>query len=164
MSLARRVACGGGLAFGLAAAALADGAPPPEAELTLSAPLGEATQVVALADWAAAPPALQLVLLDAEGHGVGSIPVPATEDAYFGLRALREADVDGDGDGDLLALAEYASGIGPSGAEPFPQGLVWLRGPEGFVPAPELAAPANDADGIAGMDALLAEVRAAAGG
>lgn len=159
-----RVAVRAAALAGLAVAALADGAPPPEAELTLSAPLGEATQVIAVADWAAAPPALQLVLADADGHGVGRIPVPATGDAYYGLRGLCEADVDGDGDGDLLALAEYATGIGPSGAEPYAQALVWLRGPEGFEPAPDLAAPVNAGDEIAGMDLLLAAVRAAAGG
>ncbi|MBL9060649.1 MAG: hypothetical protein JNK88_11575 [Mangrovicoccus sp.] len=145
-------------------AALADGAPPDEAALGLSAPFGAATQVLATADWAASPPALRLSLLDAAGHEVGAIPVPETEAAYFDLRGLTEADVDGDGDGDLVALAEYASGVGPSGAAPYPQAMVWLRGPEGFAPAPGLVETVNGGDDPGDMAALVAAIRAAAGG
>lgn len=145
-------------------AASADGAPPPEAVLVLSAPLGTATQVLATADWAASPPALRLSLLDAAGHEVAAIPVPVNEAAYFELRGLSVADVDGDGDGDLVALADYASGVGPSGADPYAQAMVWLRGPEGFAAAPGLVETVNAGDDPGDMAALVAAIRAAAGG
>lgn len=152
-------------AAGLAAlAVVADGAPPAEAVLVLSAPLGTATQVLATADWAASPPALRLSLLDAAGHEVAAIPVPVSDAAYFELRGLTEADVDGDGDGDLVALAEYASGVGPSGADPYAQAMVWLRGPEGFAAAPGLVETVNAGDDPGDMAALVAAIRAAAGG
>lgn len=143
---------------------VADGAPPAEAVLVLSAPLGTATQVLATADWAASPPALRLSLLDAAGHEVAAIPVPVSDAAYFELRGLTEADVDGDGDGDLVALAEYASGVGPSGADPYAQAMVWLRGPEGFAAAPGLVETVNAGDDPGDMAALVAAIRAAAGG
>jgi hypothetical protein len=52
---------------------------------------------------------------------------PAGDDDYVPrLDRLAVADVDGDGRDDLVVLGECMTGIGPTGAHPFPAGAVYL--------------------------------------
>lgn len=139
------------------------------AEPSLSATLphfGEVS-IVTRADLDASPPTARLVLEDRAGRVVYRFPdLPGVGDyAYYRTAALGLEDVDGDGRDDVIAIIELVTGIGPGGADPFPQAGVYLQQGDGFERATTLEEVVNTppvygswAD-IEGLSTILKEPR-----
>jgi hypothetical protein len=94
-----------------------------------------AVELVVRGEPEASPPAAALLLEDGAGNAVYRFPpLPGTgEVAFFRTQDAGIADVDRDGLDDVVIVVEAMTGIGPSGAEPFPLAGVYLRRGEGFV-------------------------------
>ncbi len=73
-------------------------------------------------------------------------------------------DIDEDGQDDLAVIIEVMTGIGPSGAEPFPLAGVYLRRADGFERATVLEERLDDHaadDSRSDLQSLLDDLRAA---
>ncbi len=116
----------------LAGSALAGGEEPDLASAVL--PGVGRVELRSVFDPAASPPVARLVLQSPTGAVVGDLaPLAGTGDyAFYQMTDARFADVDGDGRPDLVVVAQFMTGIGPSGAEPFPIATVYLGQEAGF--------------------------------
>lgn len=123
-----------------------------------------AVDIVVRPDLEASPPAATLLLEDAAGNLVYRFPpLPGIGSwAYHQTGDLALADIDADGLDDVVVIVELVTGIGPSGADPFPQAAIYLRRGDGFEPATELETTVNEAaygrwDDMAGLLRVLEE-------
>ena len=99
-----------------------------------------AVAITVRSDPTASPPAAVMLLEDAAGNPVYRFPpLPGTGSyAYFQTRDMAIADLDDDGQDDVVVIVEVMTGIGPSGAEPFPLSGVYLRRADAFERSAEL--------------------------
>jgi hypothetical protein len=125
-----------------------------------------AVAITVRSDPAASPPAAVMLLEDAAGNPVYRFPpLPGTGNyAYFETRDMAIADIDEDGQDDLAVIIEVMTGIGPSGAEPFPLAGVYLRRADGFERATALEERLDRhaaGDSRSDLQSLLDDLRAA---
>jgi hypothetical protein len=106
--------------------------------------LGE-VRLVAAASTESGPPKVELVLQNRAGEAVYRLPEfwANREYAYYETREAAFADIDHDGLEDIAIIAEYVTGIGPTGAEPFAVAGIYLRRGSGFEPATDLESLVN---------------------
>lgn len=164
------------LAFAFAAAGACAGGldpePAPGGAADPEAALGHRTlgplRALLREDRGTSPPGAEVVLTDPEGRTIlrlGDLP-GAGRWTFWDVGDIAASDVDGDGAADLVAVVEYVTGIGPAGADPFPQAAVLLQRPEGFVRDAAREAAANEgalAGGWSTAEALAARLRDADG-
>lgn len=102
-------------------------------------------QVVAHEDLAASPPSATLWVQQGSGPARELPPLPQSGVwSYWKLAGVATADLDGDGLTDIVAVVDYMTGIGPSGADPFPWAAVYLQHSDGFARDPAREALANE--------------------
>ena len=113
-----------------------------------------AVDIVVRPDLDASPPAAELLLEDQAGNVVYRFPpLPGTGSwAYQQTGDLALVDVDADGSDDIVVIVELVTGIGPTGADLFPQAAIYLRRGDGFEPATELQATVNEPPGYGRWD------------
>ena len=96
-------------------------------------------------DFDASPPRADYVLRTPEGKIVSALPAFYGDGqwAYYDTSRAVFEDIDRDGRRDIVILAQYMTGIGPTGAEPFDVAGFYLRTDEGFMRATRLEDLAN---------------------
>ena len=99
-----------------------------------------AVAITVRSDPSASPPAAVMLLEDPAGNPVYRFPpLPGTGSyAYFQTQDMAIADLDDDGQDDVAVIVDVMTGIGPSGAEPFPLSGVYLRRADAFARSAEL--------------------------
>lgn len=135
-------------AIALSAAAVGNvwaGGAEPKADLAFVHADFPSVRVATREDLRASPPRGTLVLQDEAGRTVYKLPeLPeAGVWSFWRTADLAAADLDGDGRDDLVAVVEYMTGIGPTGADPFTWAAVYLQRPGGFERDPTREAAAN---------------------
>jgi hypothetical protein len=126
-------------------------------------PAFNAVAITVRSDSRASPPAARMALQDEAGRSVYRFaPLPGTGVyAYFQTRDMALADIDQDGMDDVVVVIEAMTGIGPSGAEPFPLTGVYLRRSDGFERSVELEERLTSAaahEGWGDLQSLLDDV------
>ena len=104
--------------------------------------------LVAIEDRSASPPDVELLLNTASGEPVYRLPGPSDAQglAFWRLVDAVAYDLNDDDREDLVVVIEYLSGIGPTGADPFPLAVVYLQQPSGgFERSRGLERMANEA-------------------
>ncbi len=97
-------------------------------------------RVIAIPDYDSSPPRVDYVLKDKQGKAVYRFPDFHVNGkyAYYETRDISLGDVNHDGRKDVAIIAEFMTGIGPSGAEPFGVAGLYLQTGNGFERAVEL--------------------------
>lgn len=94
--------------------------------------------IVALTATADGPPAALDGFVIVDGGRV--LPLPSLHDQWslWEVDAVMFEDVDGDGAKELIVIAEYLTGVGPTGAQPFNANAVVRWNGSAFVRMPEV--------------------------
>lgn len=126
-------------------------------------PAFDAAAITVRSDATASPPAARMALEDEAGMPVYRFPpLPGTGAyAYFQTRDMAIADIDQDGMDDVVVVIEAMTGIGPSGAEPFPVAGVYLQRTGGFERSVEIEERLTSAaahEGWSDLQSLLDKV------
>lgn len=108
--------------------------------MSAALPAFDAVAITVRSDATTSPPAAEMALEDKAGNPVYRFPpLPGTGSyAYFQTRDMALVDLNEDGRDDVVVIVEVMTGIGPSGAEPFPLAGVYLRRADAFERSTEL--------------------------
>jgi hypothetical protein len=100
-----------------------------------------------------------------DSGGMKKLPLPLLHDAWsgFDVAAVSFEDVDGDGVRELIVMAEYMTGIGPKGSQPFHWNTVVAFRDGRFVRLPEVEKAIERADTAAQVKKIVSTIREQSG-